>query len=111
MAQDVRDSAVQDSDPDLEKRALEEEKPLPANYLSAQPDQSRDRWNNGARSIEPFYNHDNSDNGAVSPSLSAMQEPGRVNVEDGGNGQEFGYKPRTLPGMCGQTWFTLGNCR
>ena len=111
MAQDVRDSAVQDSDPDLEKRALEEEKPLPANYLSAQPDQSRDRWNNGARSIEPFYNHDNSDNGAVSPSLSAMQEPGRVNVEDGGNGQKFGYKPRTLPGMCGQTWFTLGNCR
>lgn len=111
MAQDVRDSTVQDSDPGLEKRALEEEKPLPAEYLSAQPDQLRDRSNDDSRSIEPFYNHDNSENGVLSPSLSAMREPESLNVEDGGSGQTFGYKPRTLPGMCGQTWFTLGNCR
>lgn len=102
MAQDERDSAHQDpnSGENFEDQVLEEKS------LPVQPDQSRNESNGDAR---PVDNSSNNDSHPFSPSSGALRTPENLNLKDGGNGQLFGFKPRTIPGMRGRTrvWAAL----
>lgn len=102
MAQDERDFARHDpsSGENLDGQVLEEKS------SPAQPDQSRNESNGDAR---PVDNSSNNDSHPFSPSSGVLHMPENLNLEDGGNGQRFGFKARTIPGMCGRTrvWAAL----
>lgn len=97
MAQDVDNSFGQPALGDIPEYQTLDEK-------SVQPDGSRIESHDDAHSTGLLSSSHSRDHDALAPSSSTPQMPDGVNVDNGEDGQQFGFKPRTIPGKCASLW-------
>lgn len=97
MAQDVDNSLGQPALGDIPEDQTLNEKSVP-------PDGSRIELHDDARSTGLLSSSHSRDHDGLAPSSSIPQIPDNVNVDNGEAGQQFGFKPRTIPGKCTSLW-------
>lgn len=124
MAHDEHDPASQDP---ISREALEdqvlEEKPS-AERRTGSLDESRNGPDHNAHPVDILSNDrniddsKNDDNHSFALSSSGLRVSENLNVEEGESTRQFGFKPRTIPGMFGHTrvlagllWRALANAR
>lgn len=99
MAQDVDDSVGHSTLGNIPENQALDEKSSGAEWTPAQPDGLRNESTDDARSTELLKSSNNNDRDIYSRSSNVPQMSEELNVEDGEVGQQFGFKPRTIPGM------------
>ena len=100
MAQDVDDSLGHPTLGNIPENQALEEKSSGAEWTSAQPEGSRNESNDHARSTELLHRGSNHDRDTYLQSSGVPQTSEGFNVEDAEGVRRFGFKPRTIPGMC-----------
>jgi len=109
MAHDEHNPNSQDpiSGDALENQVLEEKSS--AERRTGSPDESRNGHDHNALPVE-FPSHErnindskNGDSHSFVPSSTGLRVSENLNAEEGKSDHQFGFKPRTIPGMCGHT--------
>ena len=111
MAHDEHDPTSQDpiSRDALEDQVLEEDSS--AERRTRPLDESRNGPDHNAHPVEILSNDrnindsKNDGNHSFAPSLSGLRASENLNAEEGESARQFGFKPRTIPGMFGHTGF------
>lgn len=99
MAQDVDDSIGHSTLGNIPENQALDEKSSGAEWTPAQPDGLRNESNDDARSAEPLNSRNNNNRDIYLRSSNIPQTSEGLNAEDGEGGRQFGFKPRTIPGM------------
>lgn len=109
MAHDEHKQTSQDpiSGDAFENQVLEEKSS--AERRTESPDESRNGPDQNGHPVQSL-SHDrnindskNDDSHSFAPSSNGVRMPENLNAEEGGSAHQFGFKPRTIPGMCGHT--------
>ena len=105
MAQDVDNSLGQPTLGEIPEYQTLDEK-------SVQPDGSpRIGLHDDAGSTGLLSSSHSRDHNALAPTSSLPQMSDSVNVDNGEDGQQFGFKPRTIPGKCASMWYLTSHVR